>query len=288
LIDLHTHTTASDGRCTPDELVARASAAGVRVLAVTDHDTVAGCAAAADACSRAKMTFVPGIEVTAVVEGADVHVLGYFVQTGSPALLSFLAEQRQRRADRVREMIGRLAMHGIPLDADAVLAPALKDSSRSAGRPWIARALVEGGHVPNIAEAFNRWLSRGRPAFIARIGAAPEEVFERIHASGGIASLAHPVLVKHDEWLPQFAKNGLDALEVYHTDHDELTTAHYLGIAKTLRLGVSGGSDYHADDAHGGGGPGRVSLPQKHYEGLLRLRAARRASASSDGSVSSS
>jgi predicted metal-dependent phosphoesterase TrpH len=179
-------------------------------------------------------------------------------------------------------------MHGIPLDADAVLAPALKDSSRSAGRPWIARALVEGGHVPNIAEAFNRWLSRGRPAFIARIGASPEEVFERIHASGGIASLAHPVLVKHDEWLPQFAKNGLDALEVYHTDHDELTTAHYLGIAKTLRLGVSGGSDYHADDAHGGGGPGRVSLPQKHYEGLLRLRAARRASASSDGSVSSS
>jgi 3',5'-nucleoside bisphosphate phosphatase len=288
LIDLHTHTTASDGRCTPDELVARASAAGVRVLAVTDHDTVAGCAAAADACARARIKFVPGIEVTAVVEGADVHVLGYFVQTGSPALLSFLAEQRRRRADRVRDMIGRLAGHGIALDAEAILAPALQDSARSAGRPWIARALVDAGHVPNISEAFNRWLSRGRPAFIPRIGASPAEVFERIHAAGGIASLAHPVLVKHDEWLPQFATNGLDALEAYHTDHDELTTAHYLGIAKTLRLGVSGGSDYHADDAHGGGGPGRVSLPQKHYEGLLRLRAARRASASSAGSVSSS
>lgn len=288
MIDLHTHTTASDGRCTPQELVARAAAAGVRVLAVTDHDTIAGCAAAADACARAKITFVPGIEVTAVAEGADIHVLGYFVQTSAPALLSFLAEQRERRVSRVREMVGRLAAHGIALDIEAILAPTITDPSKSVGRPWIARALVEGGHVPNVAEAFNRWLSRGRPAFVRRVGASPEEVFERIHAGGGIASLAHPVLVKHDEWLPGYARNGLDALEVYHSDHDELTTAHYLGIAKTLRLGVSGGSDYHADDAHGGGGPGKVSLPQKHYEGLLRLRAARRASASSAGSVSSS
>jgi predicted metal-dependent phosphoesterase TrpH len=288
LIDLHTHTTASDGRCTPEELVARAAAAGVRVLAVTDHDTIAGCAAAADACARAKMTFVPGIEVTAVVDGADVHVLGYFVQTDSPALLAFLAEQRQRRVDRVREVIGRLVGLGIRLDAERILAPALADSTRSVGRPWIARALVDQGHVPNISEAFHRWLARGRPGFVQRIGASPEDVFERIHAAGGMASLAHPVLMKHDEWLPRFAQSGLDALEVYHSDHDELTSSHYLGIAKTLRLGVSGGSDYHADDAHGGGGPGTVSLPQKHYEGLLRLRAARRARASSAGSVSSS
>ena len=288
MIDLHTHTTASDGRCTPAELVARASAAGVKVLAVTDHDTVAGCAAAAEACARARIEFVPGIEVTAVAAGADVHVLGYFVQPGAVALEAFLAEQRQRRVDRVREMIARLVPHGIILDADIILEPGITDSTKAVGRPWIARALVDGGHVPNISEAFNRWLARGRPAFVPRIGAAPEEVFERIHAAGGIASLAHPVLVKHDEWLPGYAQAGLDALEVYHSDHDEMTTAHYLGIAKTLRLGVSGGSDYHADDAHGGGGPGRVSLPRKHYEGLHRLRAARRASASSAGSISSS
>jgi predicted metal-dependent phosphoesterase TrpH len=210
------------------------------------------------------------------------------VQARSAALQSFLADQRQRRVERVREMIARLANHGIALDAEAILAPAVADSTKSVGRPWIARALLEGGHVPNVSEAFNRWLSRGRPGFVPRIGASPEEVFERIHAAGGIASIAHPVLMKHDEWLPGYAANGLDALEAYHSDHDELTTAHYLGIAKTLRLGVSGGSDYHADDAHGGGGPGKVSLPQKHYEGLLRLRAARRASASSAGSVSSS
>jgi len=288
VIDLHTHTTASDGRCTPEELVSRASAAGVRVLAVTDHDTIGGCQAASAACARAQITFVPGIEVTAVAEGADVHVLGYFVPTHSKAFLSFLSEQRQRRVNRVREMIDRLASHGLALDADAILAPAVADPSKSVGRPWIARALVEAGHVPNTAEAFNRWLARGRPGFVPRVGASPEEVFEHIHVGGGIASLAHPGLMKRDEWLPQYAQNGLDAIEVYHTDHDELTTAHYLGIAKTLRLGVSGGSDFHGDDAHGGGGPGKVSLPQKHYEGLLRLRAARRASASLPGSVSSS
>lgn len=286
MIDLHTHTTASDGRATPAELVARASAAGVRVLAVTDHDTVSGCPEASEACSRARIEFVPGIEITAVVDGADVHVLGYFVDTRSTALEQFLTEQRHRRVSRVREMIDRLLPHGIALDADAILQPGLTDSTRSVGRPWIARALVDQGHVPNIAEAFNRWLARGRPAFVPRIGAPPEEVFGRIHAAGGIASLAHPVLVKHDEWLPRYAQEGLDALEVYHSDHDALTTAHYLGIAKTLRLGVSGGSDYHADDVHGGGGPGKISLPRKHYEGLLRLRAARRDKAS--GSVTSS
>jgi predicted metal-dependent phosphoesterase TrpH len=288
VIDLHTHTTFSDGRCTPEELVARAAAAGVRVLAVTDHDTVAGCAPAADACVRAKITFVPGIEITAVVDGADVHVLGYFVQADAPALQAFLAEQRQRRVDRVREMVARLVPHGIELDADAILQPGIADSTKAVGRPWIARALVELGHVPNVSEAFNRWLSRGRPAFVPRIGAEPEEVFSRIHTAGGIASLAHPVLVKHDEWLPPFAQSGLDALEVFHSDHDETTTAHYLALANTLRLGVSGGSDYHADDAHGGGPPGKVSLPQEYYEGLLRLRAARRASASSAGSATSS
>ena len=268
--------------------MARAAAAGVTVLAVTDHDTIAGCAPAAAACATAGITFINGIEVTAVVHAADVHVLGYFVPNRSATLEVFLAEQRQRRLERVREMIARLTPYGISLDAAAILQPAVADSNLSVGRPWIARALVNAGHVPNISEAFNRWLARGRPAFVPRIGASPEEVFRRIHDAGGVASLAHPVLVRHDEWLPKFAEAGLDALEVYHSEHDDLTTAHYLGIAKTLRLGVTGGSDYHADDVHGGGGPGRVSLPRKYYDGLLRLRAARRATASSTRAATSS
>jgi predicted metal-dependent phosphoesterase TrpH len=273
VIDLHTHTTASDGRCTPAQLVARAARAGVQVLSVTDHDTVAGCAAVAGECARAGIEFVSGIEITAVVDGADVHVLGYFMGPESPALQAFLSEQRLRRVIRVREMIGRLAAHGITLDADAILQPGLDDSSKSVGRPWIARALVAGGHVKHVAEAFDRWLSRGRPAFVPRIGASPEEVFGRIHEAGGVASLAHPVLVEHDEWISGYAAAGLDALEAYHCDHDERATKHYLALAANLGLAISGGSDYHADDAHGGGGPGSVSLPREEYERLRSRRA---------------
>ena len=274
MIDLHTHTTASDGRLTPAALVARASAAGVGVLSVTDHDTTAAAEAAGAACAAAGIEFVPGIEITAVVDGADVHVLGYFLDPHSDALETFLSQQRERRVDRVRQMIGRLAELGIRLDADDILRPALTNRSTAVGRPWIARALVTGGYVKHTNEAFDRWLSRGRPAFVPRIGAPPQDVFARVHDAGGIASLAHPVLVKHDEWLPGFAAAGLDALEAYHTDHDEAATRHYVALAARLDLDVSGGSDFHGDHLHGGGGPGSVALPREAFD---RLKARKKA-----------
>jgi predicted metal-dependent phosphoesterase TrpH len=267
VIDLHTHTTASDGRCTPADLVRRAAAAGVRTLGVTDHDTVAGCAAAAASCVERGLDFVPGIEITAVVDEADVHVLGYFIDTTSAELLGFLSEQRRRRIDRVREAVARLARHGIALDAEAIVAPGLADPSRAVGRPWVARALVAGGHVADSNEAFDRWLSRGRPAFVPRVGAAPAEVFERIHQAGGVASLAHPLLVGHDDWLAGFAADGLDALEAYHSDHSAEDTARYLGMARDLSLSVSGGSDFHGD-AHGPAAPGSVALPAAAFAEL--------------------
>jgi len=272
LIDLHTHTTASDGRCTPDELVARASAAGLTVLSVTDHDTVAATGAAAAACRTAGIEFVPGIEITAVRDSADVHVLGYFFDAASPVLQSFLAEQRRRRIDRVREMIDRLAGLGIRLDADLILKPGIDDPSKAVGRPWIATALVAAGHVADKNEAFERFLARGRPAFAPRVGAPPEEVFERIHHAGGLASVAHPGLIGRDGWLDEFAVAGVDALEAFHSDHDEVATTRYLAIAKRLNLAVTGGSDYHADEAHGASCPGSTSLPREYYDRLVRLK----------------
>jgi predicted metal-dependent phosphoesterase TrpH len=268
LIDLHTHTTASDGRCSPGELVARAAAAGVTVLAVTDHDTIAGCDAVAQACAASGIEFVPGIEITAVQDEVDIHVLGYFFDRTSTALLGFLAEQRQRRVDRVRQIVERLAGLGMPLDADAILRPAVDDPTRSAGRPWVARALVAAGFVKTADEAFELWLERGRPAFLPRLAAAPVEVFARIHDAGGIASVAHPGLNGRDEWLQGYASAGLDAIEAYHTEHDADAVAHYLAIARRLNLAVSGGSDFHGDDAHGAARPGTVSLPRVEFEAL--------------------
>jgi len=277
LIDLHTHTTASDGRCTAAELVARAAAAGVRVLAVTDHDTVASCGGAAAACAVVGIEFVPGIEITAVRDGVDVHTLAYFLDVRSPVLEEFLAEQRRQRIARVRLMIERLTTFGIVLDGDDILQPAYDDPSRSAGRPWIARALVAGGHVSSTNEAFDRWLAAGRGAFVPRIAAPPEQVISRVHDAGGIASIAHPGLLRHDQWLPSLVEAGLDAIEAYHTDHDEPTTARYLAMAETLGIAVSGGSDYHGDPRHGGRSIGDVSLPRDAYDRLKARSATRSA-----------
>jgi hypothetical protein len=279
MIDLHTHTNASDGRCSPPELVARASAAGVTVLSVTDHDTVDAAAAAALSCADAGIAFVPGIEITAVCEESDVHVLGYFLDPAAPALRLFLAEQRQRRIDRIRRMVERLQRLGMPLDADAILQPVIDQPGRSIGRPAIARALVAAGHVATTGDAFDTLLSRGRPAFVAREGASPEAVIEQIHAAGGVASLAHPGLLKHDDWISGFVAAGLDALEAYHTSHDDVQIGGYRALASRFGLCVSGGSDYHADPSHGAIHPGSVALPQADLD-QLRERATIRAIAS--------
>jgi len=272
LIDLHTHTTASDGRLSAAELVTRARAAGVDVLSVTDHDTTSGCGPAAIACSAEGVEFVPGIEITAVINGGDVHVLGYFVDPDREALRAFLARQRRNRLVRVRQMIDRLAVSGIHLDAASILQPAFDDPTKAVGRPWIARALVAGGHVTTTDEAFDRWLAHDRPGYVPRSGARPEEVIARIHEAGGVASLAHPGVAGRDDLIPALVAAGLDALEAYHTDHDPETTTRYLGMADRLGVVVSGGSDYHADDSHGGAGPGSVVLPPDRYEALKSRR----------------
>jgi 3',5'-nucleoside bisphosphate phosphatase len=275
VIDLHTHTTASDGRCAPAELVARAAAAGVAVLSVTDHDTVAAHEAVRSACDSAHIEFVPGIEITAIQDGVDVHVLGYFIDAESPALLGFLAEQHLRRADRAREIIARLAALGMPLDADAILQPGLDNPAVAIGRPWIARALMAGGYVATVGDAFERWLGRGKPAFVPRAAATPEEVVARIHDARGLASMAHPAVVERDQWIEPMAAAGLDALEVFHSEHDARTTARYGALARRLKLGATGGSDFHGDDAHGATAPGFVSLPREEFEQLKdRLTAA--------------
>jgi predicted metal-dependent phosphoesterase TrpH len=273
LIDLHTHTTASDGRCTPAELVAAASAAGVRVLSVTDHDTVAGYRPAAEVCAGTEIELVAGIEITAVRAGVDVHTLGYFIDVDSPALARFLDAQRHDRMNRIRAIVDRLRTHGIELDAEMILAPAHENAGRSAGRPWVARALVGAGHVATMNEAFSRWLSPGQPAFVPRIGDTPEQVIAHVHEAGGIASIAHPGTLAHDQWLPELVDAGLDAIEAYHTDHDGPTTARYLEFAARNGLAVSGGSDFHGHGSHGGLRPGTVSLPSEAFN---RLKARRR------------
>ncbi len=260
MIDLHTHTTASDGRSTPAELVQEAVRAGVTIIAVTDHDTLAAVPAVADLAARAGIRVVSGIEITAVFNAVDVHVLGYFVPPESRVLAGFLETQREDRVRRVRAMGDRLAALGMPVAVESIVAAARAD--HAVGRPMLARALVDGGYVADIGEAFDRFLGSGRPAYEPRCGATPWEVVERIAAAGGIASLAHPGLLGLDALVEEMIERGLPAIEAYHPDHSDEQVDFYRGIAERCRLAVTGGSDYHGDDAHGSR-IGQVSLPAR-------------------------
>jgi 3',5'-nucleoside bisphosphate phosphatase len=271
VIDLHLHTTASDGRLTPRALVERAAAAGVSIMAVTDHDTVAAVSdVQADAGVRGMMA-IPGIEITAVESARDIHMLGYFFDPASSTLAEFLVAQRATRVARIAAIGERLAQLGLPVDIAALLDEARLENGRSIGRPKVARAMVRAGYVADTREAFDNWLGRGCPAFVERDGAPPEEVIEIVHRAGGLTSLAHPGRTGVDARIAALKEAGLDALEVFHSDHTADDIARYAATARTLDLLITGGSDFHGDPAHGVE-PGRTSVPRNEWDRLYAAR----------------
>jgi predicted metal-dependent phosphoesterase TrpH len=273
VIDLHLHTTASDGLLAPDALVPRLAQAGIGTFSVTDHDTVAGLPAVADLARRLGLRFIPGIEITAVENEGDVHMLGYAFDTESAALGEFLRAQRADRESRARGMIRRLADLGMPLDEDAIIA-ACGSGGRAVGRPQVARALVARGLVDTVSQAFEMWLGRGRPAYVQRTGASAAEVIALVAQAGGIVSVAHPGVTRRDDLLPRLAARGLTAIEVWHSDHDAAATERYGAEAETLGLLATGGSDFHGDSPDRPGRLGDVGLPEPAFARLLdHLRA---------------
>lgn len=273
LIDLHLHTTASDGRCTPIELIDRAARAGVSVLAVTDHDTTAAVAEVHAAARTRGIHAISGIEITAVDHSRDVHVLGYLFDPNDAALGAFLREQRAARVARVEAIGARLATLDAPIDVEPLLRETSQGQGRSIGRPQIARAMMSAGHVSSVQEAFDRYLALGQPAFVPREGASPAAVIAVIHAAGGLASLAHPGKrgLESQTQVEALAEAGLDAIEAFHPDHDDRLVATCLDLARDLRLLVTGGSDFHGDPAHGLE-PGGVTLPPDYYQRFCQAR----------------
>jgi hypothetical protein len=268
VIDLHLHTIASDGRLEPEALVARAYAAGLTVMSVTDHDTTAALPAVHAAAAAVGLIVVPGIEVTAVLARRDVHVLGYFIDPFAPVLVEFLAGQRADRVRRAVEMGERLAALGAPIDTTPMVERGNAPGERAVGRPQIAQALVAEGHVETTREAFDRFIGQGKPAFVPRQGATPADVVDIIGRAGGVASLAHPALLGRDDIIPALADAGLTALEAYHGDHDAATGRRYVEMAEALGLLVTGGSDFHGDESHHYATLGSVGLPEADYRAL--------------------
>jgi predicted metal-dependent phosphoesterase TrpH len=267
VIDLHLHTTASDGRLAPGELVRWAAVAGVTVMAVTDHDTTSAIAEVRTAAAKHGIEAVSGIEITAVEGGRDIHMLGYFFDVGDAGLAAFLADQRKARVDRAEAIAATLASLGKPIDLRPMLSAVKKHTGRSIGRPQVAQAMITAGHVANLREAFDDWLGEGRPAFMPRQGPTPEEVLAVVHAAGGIVSLAHPGRTRIDGRIPSLVEAGLDSLEVYHPDHKGEGEARYRALATSLECLMTGGSDFHGDTIHGLT-PGSTSLPREDWERL--------------------
>jgi predicted metal-dependent phosphoesterase TrpH len=272
LIDLHLHTTASDGALAPAALIARAAAAGLTIVSVTDHDTVAGLPEARAAAAAQGIRLVDGIEITAVEESRDVHMLAYFFDPAAPALLDFLAAQRADRVRRVEEIAARLRDLGAPVDCAGLLACAASEPGRSVGRPQVADALVAAGFAISRNDAFDRLLGDEGPAYVPRRGATPGEVIAIVARAGGIVSLAHPALLGRDAIIPRLAGEGLAAIEALHSDHDAADAQRYRALAGTLGVAVSGGSDFHGDGAHRTASIGAVTLPADDFARLEARR----------------
>ncbi len=240
--DLHLHTQFSDGTFTPEELVLHAQNNGLACIALTDHDTVEGCARAAAACAAVKMTFIPGAELTAEHKDTEVHIIGYFLDTENKILLERIAQFQAVRQNRIREMVAALNKLGVPLKAEAVFALA---NCKSPGRPHVARALVKEKLIGNLDEAFERFLKKGRAAWVPKTKMSALEGIELIHQAGGLAVMAHPGLNRTDEIIPDLVDAGLDGIECFHTKHSTVMSERYLEIAEKHGLLVTGGSDCH-------------------------------------------
>lgn len=248
-IDLHAHSAVSDGTDTPAELVAAAAAAGLDVVALTDHDTFDGLPEALAASPAAGVRVLGGVELSAEVDQVSVHLLGYGCRPDDPGLLAELARIRRGRDGRIPATLEALAGLGMPLDP-AVLA-ATRGSAVSIGRPHLADALVAQGHVADRAEAFATYLADDGPAFVPRYAADLPAAIDLIHAAGGVAVIAHPWgrvsrAVLPEPYLAALAeRHRLDGVEVDHNDHDDQTRADLRAVAGRLGLLATGSSDYH-------------------------------------------
>ncbi len=262
--DLHLHTNFSDGTFTPEELVARGKALGFRALALSDHDTVEGCPRMSAACVAGGIEFIPATELTAELDGIELHLLGYFLDITNPTLLVELARFQEVRQNRIREMVERINAMNVPLRAEAVFELA---NCRAPGRPHVARAMVKAGLVHNLDEAFDRFLRKGKPAWVPKFKMSALQAIELVHQAGGVAVMAHPGLNKCDDVIPALAECGLDGLECFHTRHPAATAEHYLRMAEQQHLLVTGGSDCHGMNK---GKPliGGIKLPYRHVEAL--------------------
>jgi len=256
-VDLHLHSTASDGVCTPSELVRICRQAGLRYISLADHDTTDGVQEALDAAQGTELTMIPAVEMSTEHQGThELHILGYHIDHQFPALQQRLAQLRRSRVERAQAILDLLSAQGRPLSWERVAA--LADEG-SLGRPHIAQAMVEADYVDSVEAAFRDYLRRGGTAYVPRAKLLPEEAIELILQAGGVPVLAHPTHVI--EHIPALVRAGLLGIEAYYTGYPEAEVSYLARLAEKHGLVVTGGTDYHGEGITTAAAPGTCLVP---------------------------
>jgi len=267
-VDLHVHTTASDGSLTPAEVVRLALEQGLAAIALTDHDTVEGLVEARAAANGTGLEVVPGVEISSDWPVGDFHILGLYVDPWDGPFNECMQSMKAARLQRARKMLERLAALGMPLEWDEVVR--FCNGNCTIGRLHIARAMVHRGYVPDVHQAFQRYIGRDGPAYVPRLRMTPVEVIGLIRRAGGVAVLAHPAASGLVEHIPTLASLGLQGVEVWYPAHSPEDVRALLRLARQHRLLVTGGSDFHGFGLGAGAPLGSVSVSLRVLRQLQR------------------
>jgi predicted metal-dependent phosphoesterase TrpH len=271
-IDLHMHSTASDGSFPPAEVARMVAANRVDVFSLTDHDTLDGLPAAEACAKESGIRLIPGVELSVSEEGMDVHLLAYGFDPSDPTLEAAVQRYREGRRERARKILLRLKGLGIRISLEEVESIA---RGGALGRPHVAEALLQGGHVETFNEAFQRYLGHHAPAYVPKPRVTLEEASSIVRDAGGVTILAHPGTLNRDHLIPAWARRGLDGIEVWHSKHDASAVERYRGFAQLHGLLMTGGSDYHGDRTPGVA-IGSVDVPGEILKPLDAVLKARR------------
>jgi predicted metal-dependent phosphoesterase TrpH len=264
-VDLHLHSTASDGSWTPTKLVQVSLEKGLQYISLTDHDTTGGIQEALNASWGTSLVVIPGVEISTEADAPyEVHILGYYIDHQYAPLQQHLETLRRSRMDRAQQVIELLAENGLPLSWQRVSALA---GTGSLGRPHIAQAMVEANYVDSVETAFQLYLGKGGPAYVPRAKLLPEEAIQLVLESGGIPVLAHPSKVI--EHIPRLVAAGLMGLEAYYSDYLEAETAFLVSLAQKHGLLTTGGTDFHGSGITSAPAPGTTYVPLATVEGLI-------------------
>ncbi len=269
-VDLHLHSTASDGVLTPEELVKKAADLGINAIALTDHDSVEGVGLAIEEGKKKHIEIIPAVELSSGLNGQDIHFLGYFINHQDKEFVKLLSELRRLRTERASKMVDLLHQQDIHIAFGEVLDLA---GNASVGRAHVAKVMVRRGYIDTIEEAFEKYIGRSGSCYVEKYFYSPKDVIETIRKIGGVAVLAHPALSNVDKFIPQFMDYGIQGIEVIHGEHTSGESKYYLQLADTYNLIPTGGSDFHGlKNSKRGRNMGTVEVPNEFLERLKKLK----------------